>query len=174
MFSSFFDKLLFVLIFLLVAQVPSISDQYLGYLQEYKKTSIQNIDQLKVNADMHGYKDVSSMLYDWLTYDIPAVIDDAEGKFKLLQQYEQVIADKAYLQQANYFEQLLFIANPLKWGVLKNVLKDYHPSIPVNVGVISFAILATLLLQVLLYLPFWLGKGIGQGMSTKEKLLFSR
>jgi hypothetical protein len=147
------DKLVFGALLILLFQVPILSDHYLQFISGYYQATQQQVTNYEKNATLHGYENVYAMVDDFLKNETPAVRKDGEQKLQTLNEYEALKEALVIMQNGNIFQRSWYMFNPLRWKILRNVLENFSPGIPLKLDDILYGILLALLLSYLFMWP---------------------
>lgn len=147
------DKVLFAVLFIATLQVPVLNQQYLQYLNGYLDATGDEVAHYEQLARHHGYASVNDMINALLSNPAALVRDDAKHKLTVIDAYKEAQYAAEYLQNANYFEQVRYFAQPNQYSRLTSVLKLFEPSLPLQPESVSSALVTALIL----YLFPWAG-----------------
>jgi len=154
MVVNLIDKIFFGLVLLAAFQVPILSEHYLQFVNGYYQSTSNQVDGYKVNALNHGYASVESMVSDLKNSANSVVRDDAIQKQKTLREFYELQQGVQLLKTGNIFQKAWYIFNPTRWHVLKQVLQNFKPGMPLSVWDIIYSTLFALLISTLLLWPF--------------------
>lgn len=153
MFVNLIDKIIFGVLLVLMFQIPILSDHYLQYLSGYYASTRDQVDGINANARQHDYPDAYAMIDDFRRNPNSAVRYDAEQKQQTMLEYQSLARSVAILQHGYFIEKIWFMANPAQWHVLRRVLENFRPGIPLNIADAIYAALIALILNLLVMLP---------------------
>lgn len=148
------DKLLFAALLIVTLQVPIVTDHYLQYLNGYLDATQGEVDHYQQLAGTYGYPDVAAMLAALNANSDPLVRDDAVHKQQVLAAHQSARQAMLTLQTSNYFEQFWYFAQPSQYARLGKVLTLYQPSLPLQPEAVGSALVTSLTLYLLFWLPF--------------------
>ena len=151
------DKIVFAALLILMLQVPIVTDHYVQYLNGYVDATQAEVDHYQQLADTYGYTNINAMLTALQTNQDPLVRDDAQHKQIVMQAHNEAQQALANLRTSNYFEQAWYFAQPAQYQRLSQMLNLYQPSLPLKPQAIGSALVTSLSLYLLLWLPLaWL------------------
>ena len=134
-------------------QFPVLVGDYLQLVNGYYLSTKSQVDGYKKNAMIHEYFNVYEMIEDFKRNSNPAVRMDGEQKEQALDEFEKLEAALDILRNGNVFQKAAYMFTPSRWGILKEVSKDFEPSIPLRPTSFIYSIIAALLLGMLIMWP---------------------
>jgi len=156
-FVNTLDKVIFATVLILAFQIPIISDHYLQYLSGYFQSTKDQVAGYQKNALQHQYANVDEMIADLLQSKSPVVRSDAMQKQQNLTKYHELTVAIEILQTGDVFQRAWYMFNPSRWQVLKQVMVNFKPGLPLTIKDLLYACLFALLASFLLMLPIkWL------------------
>ena len=151
------DKIVFAALLILMLQVPIVTDHYVQYLNGYVDATQAEVDHYQQLADTYGYTDINSMLTALQANQDELVRDDARHKQTVLLAHKEAQKAPHNLRTSNYFEQAWYFAQPAQYQRLGQVLNLYQPSLPLKPQAVGSALITSLSLYLLFWLPVaWL------------------
>lgn len=147
------DKLWFAALLILMLQVPIVTDHYLQYLNGYVDATQAEVEHYQQLADTYGYADINAMIAALKTNQDGLVRDDAQHKQTVLIAHQNALHALTTLRSSNYFEQFWYFVQPNQYERLGKVFNLYQPSLPLQPQAIGSALVASLSLYLLLWLP---------------------
>lgn len=160
MIGKLVDKLVFGAALILSLQMPLLVDYYHQYLSGWYKATQSQVDGYAATAKTHQFADVQAMIDAHLNNPEPSVRTDAEQKLATVHLLADLSAGMDRFATGNLLEKMLFILHPDRIQLLKDVVQNFKPGIPLNASSLAFSVLFALLLNVLIMLPFrFFGRG---------------
>ena len=155
MIFRFIDKMIFAAILLLALQVPQLADHYLQYLQGYFDATAEQVEGFRLNALQNGYADIDAMLQAHLQNSVASVRTDAEQKQQTLVMFEELGGGLTVFREGNLLEQSVWMFNPERSQMLKSVLQNFVPGIPLSPMAFVFAVITALISNILIASPVY-------------------
>ncbi|MDC8831776.1 DUF2937 family protein [Alteromonas gilva] len=150
------DKVLFAGLFILLLQVPVVTEHYLQHLNGFVDATNSEVRHYQTLADDYGYASTDKMIETLLRNTDPLIRDDAAHKQQVIEAHETAMQALAVLRQSNYFEQAWFFAQPGQYDRLGKVLTLYQPSLPLHLDAVGSALITTVIIYLMLALPITL------------------
>lgn len=148
------DKFLFGALLLLVLQVPILADHYGQFISGYFDATKHQVEGFEATAAAHQFADVNSMIDVHLKNPEASVRTDAAQKLQTLQEYETLKTAVQIFAQGNIFEKAFYMFKPSGWKMLRSVLPNFKPGIPLSVEYFIYAFfIAWLLGAAIMALP---------------------
>ncbi|WP_111979343.1 DUF2937 family protein [Algibacillus agarilyticus] len=144
------DKTLFTVLLLSFFQLPTLINEYLQFVNGYYQATQVQVEGWKQNAKMHEYINVQAMIDEFKQNENPAVRTDAQQKEATLKEYDELIQAIRILKEGTFFEKTHYIFHPQRWPVLREVVRELKPSIPLNIKEVGYSFLSALLLSSLI------------------------
>ncbi len=154
MIGKLLDKLIFAAALLVALQLPLLVDHYHQYLSGWHKATQWQVDAYQATAKEHGFADVQAMISKHLHNAEPSVRADAEQKQRTVDLLAELSRGLTTFEQGYLPEKMFFMLHPRRIHLLKDVVQNFKPGIPLHATGLAFAVLFALLLNVLLILPF--------------------
>ena len=147
------EKCVFAVLLLAFFQIPTLADQYLQYLTGYLNSLEVQVSEMKLNAERYEYSNVYAMIEDFKQNPTPAVRTDAELKEKTLKDYEDLNTGVFLFKSNNLIEKTAYMLTPERWPILKNVVENFQPGIPLNPSHMLYSLAVAIILSGLLLWP---------------------
>jgi Protein of unknown function (DUF2937) len=148
------DKLVFAVALILSLQLPLLVDYYHQYLSGWYKATQLQVDGYAATAKTHQFADVQAMIDAHLNNAEPSVRTDAEQKQATVHLLAELSAGMDTFATGNLLEKMLFILHPDRIQLLKDVVQNFKPGIPLNASGLAFGLVFALVLNFLIMLPF--------------------
>jgi hypothetical protein len=148
------DKLVFGVALIVSLQMPLLVDYYHQYLSGWYKATQSQVDGYAATAKTHQFASVQAMIDAHLNNPEPSVRTDAEQKLATVQLLADLSAGMDTFATGNLLGKMLFMLHPDRIQLLKDVVQNFKPGIPLNASGLAFAVVFALLLNVLIMLPF--------------------
>jgi len=155
--TNILDKLVFGALLIILFQVPILSDHYLQFISGYYQATELQVNNYKKNAAMHGYPDVYALVKDFMENSNAAVRKDGEQKLQTLREYDALKEALGILKYGNIFQRSWYMFHPSRWEVLKKVMENFSPGIPLKISDVLYSVVLALLLSFLLIWPIKYG-----------------
>jgi hypothetical protein len=147
MLRNILDKFLFGAFLLIALQVPILADHYGQFISGYFESTKMQVEGYEATAAQHGFANVKSMIDVHLANAEASVRTDAQQKLNTLQAYEDLKTAQLVFAQGNIFQKTGYMFNPARFGLLKKVLANFNPGVPLSVEYFIYAFLIALLLS---------------------------
>lgn len=155
MFVRIFDKIVFATLFVAALQVPILADHYRQYLSGYYDATLDEVSAMSVLAEKHGYASVGAMI-SALKQNTQAIVrEDAVRKELMFTTLKEIEHGIRILEYGHYYEKAWYIFSPTHTQTLGRVLTNFSPSVPLTPMAILFSFLTALLLNLLLWSPYF-------------------
>lgn len=154
MIRRLLDKLVFGVALIVALQIPLLVDHYHQYLSGWYKATQWQVDGYEATAKTHQFANAQAMIENHLKNPEPSVRTDAEQKLATVELLADVSVGMDIFATGNLLEKMLFMLHPNRIQVLKDVVQNFKPGIPLNASGLVFALVVALLLNFLLMLPF--------------------
>jgi hypothetical protein len=148
------DKLVFGVALIVALQMPLLVDHYHQYLSGWYKATQWQVDGYEATAKTHQFANAQAMIENHLKNTEPSVRADAEQKLATVELLADLSVGMDTFATGNLLEKMLFMLNPDRIHVLKDVVQNFKPGIPLNASGLAFAVIFALLLNFLIMLPF--------------------
>lgn len=154
MIGRLLDKLVFGVALIVALQMPLLVDHYHQYLSGWYKATQWQVDGYEATAKTHQFANAQAMIENHLKNTEPSVRADAEQKLATVKLLADLSVGMDTFATGNLLEKMLFMLNPDRIHVLKDVVQNFKPGIPLNASGLAFAVIFALLLNFLIMLPF--------------------
>ena len=154
MIGRLLDKLVFGVALIVALQMPLLVDHYHQYLSGWYKATQWQVDGYEATAKTHQFANAQAMIENHLKNPEPSVRTDAEQKLATVELLADLSVGMDTFATGNLLEKMLFMLHPNRIQVLKDVVQNFKPGIPLNASGLVFALVVALLLNFLLMLPF--------------------
>ena len=154
MIGRLLDKLVFGVALIVALQMPLLVDHYHQYLSGWYKATQWQVDGYEATAKTHQFANAQAMIETHLKNPEPSVRTDAEQKLATVELLADLSVGMDTFATGNLLEKMLFMLHPNRIQVLKDVVQNFKPGIPLNASGLVFALVVALLLNFLLMLPF--------------------
>lgn len=154
MIGRLLDKLVFGVALIVALQMPLLVDHYHQYLSGWYKATQWQVDGYEATAKTHQFVNAQAMIENHLKNPEPSVRTDAEQKLATVELLADLSVGMDTFATGNLLEKMLFMLHPNRIQVLKDVVQNFKPGIPLNASGLVFALVVALLLNFLLMLPF--------------------
>lgn len=154
MIGRLLDKLVFGVALIVALQMPLLVDHYHQYLSGWYKATQWQVDGYEATAKTHQFANAQAMIENHLKNTEPSVRADAEQKLATVELLADLSVGMDTFATGNLLEKMLFMLNPDRIHVLKDVVQNFKPGIPLNASGLAFAVIFALLLNFLIMLPF--------------------
>ena len=154
MIVRIFDKLTFAVALIIALQVPQLTDHYQQHLAGLYQATKWQVDGYKATAQMHAFPSVKAMIDRHLRNSEPSVKTDAQQKLLTLDLFADLEGGMTIFKQGNFFEKLIYMFTPTRFGILKNTIDNFKLGIPLTFTGIAFGLVFGFLLNQLIMLPF--------------------
>ena len=154
MIGRLLDKLVFGVALIVALQMPLLVDHYHQYLSGWYKATQWQVDGYEATAKTHQFASAQAMIDAHLNNAEPSVRTDAEQKLATLERLADLRLGMDTFATGNLLEKMLFMLHPDRIHVLKDVIQNFKPGIPLNTSGLAFAVILALLLNFLIMLPF--------------------
>ena len=154
MIGRLLDKLVFGVALIVALQMPLLVDHYHQYLSGWYKATQSQVDGYAATAKTHQFADVQAMIDAHLNNAEPSVRTDAEQKLATMERLADLRLGMDTFATGNLLEKMLFMLHPDRIHVLKDVIQNFKPGIPLNASGLAFGVVFALLLNFLIMLPF--------------------
>lgn len=154
------DKIIFAAVFVAALQIPILADHYRQYLSGAYDTRVQTVNEYRTLARQFGYSDVEAMVKALQKNEDALVREDARNKAGQLAQLDELRSGLATLQQGNYFEQAWYMFQPARYTTLRQVARNFSPSVPLVPAAVGFSLVLAILVNLLLWSPALCVKGV--------------
>ena len=154
MIGRLLDKLVFGVALIVELQMPLLVDHYHQYLSGWYKATQWQVDGYEATAKTHQFANAQAMIENHLKNPEPSVRTDAEQKLATVELLADLSVGMDTFATGNLLEKMLFMLHPNRIQVLKDVVQNFKPGIPLNASGLVFALVVALLLNFLLMLPF--------------------
>lgn len=152
------DKLLFAILLLATLQVPILADHYRQYLSGFYDAQLEQVTAIEQLARDYNYNTVDALLESLAQNSNPVVREDARNKASAIARMREVETGLETLTNGAYYQQAWYMFSPSRKNTLFRVLDNFSPSVPLSPEPVVFSILFAILLNVLVWTPFWMGK----------------
>lgn len=152
------DKLLFAILLLTTLQVPILADHYRQYLSGFYDAQLEQVTAIEQLARDYNYNTVDALLESLAQNSNPVVREDARNKASAIARLREVETGLDTLTHGAYYQQAWYMLSPSRKNTLLRVLDNFSPSVPLSPEPVVFSILFAILLNVLVWAPFWMGK----------------
>lgn len=160
MIGRLVDKLVFGAALIVSLQLPLVVDHYHQYLSGWYKATQSQVDGYAATAKQHQFADMQAMIDAHLNNAEPSVRTDAEQKLATVHLLAELSAGMDTFATGNLLEKMGFMLHTDRIQLLKDVVQNFKPGIPLNSSGLAFAVLFALLLNMLIMLPFrFFGRG---------------
>lgn len=156
MFTQLLDKLIFGLALLVCLQVPLLADHYQQFIAGQLDSIQWQVDGYEANAKQHGYADARAMIAHHQQNEVASVRTDALQKLETLEEFDRLTNGLLVFQEGNLLEKAYFMFQPDRYDVLKKTLYNFKPGVPLGTEGVVFGLVAALILNLMIVLPFWL------------------
>lgn len=156
MIGKLLDKLIFGAALLLALQLPLLTDHYQQYLSGLYESTQWQVNGFQTTAHRFGYASVEAMIERHLTNEEPSVRADANQKLATLARYRELQAGMTIFRQGNLISKTIYMFHPARLHDLEKTLTNFKPGIPFTLSGIAFGVIAALLANLILTLPFFL------------------
>lgn len=154
MIGRLLDKLVFGVALIVALQMPLLVDHYHQYLSGWYKATQWQVDGYEATAKTHQFANAQAMIDAHLNNAEPSVRTDAEQKLATLERLADLRLGMDTFATGNLLEKMLFMLHPDRIHVLKDVIQNFKPGIPLNASGLAFGVVFALLLNFLIMLPF--------------------
>ena len=154
MIGKLFDKLVFATALILALQAPLLVDHYHQYLSGWYQATEQQVDGYEATAKAHQFADAQAMIKHHQNNADASVRSDAEQKMATISLLAELGVGMDIFATGNLLEKMGFMLQPNRIHLLKDVVQNFKPGIPLDAGGLVFAVLCALLLNALIMLPF--------------------
>ncbi|MBU0911018.1 MAG: DUF2937 family protein [Gammaproteobacteria bacterium] len=154
MIGRLLDKLVFGVALIASLQMPLLVDYYHQYLSGWYKATQSQVDGYAATAKMHQFANVQAMIDAHLHNAEPSVRTDAEQKLATVALLADLSLGMDTFATGNLLEKMLFMLHPDRIQLLKDVVQNFKPGIPLNASGLAFGVVFALLLNFLIMLPF--------------------
>jgi Protein of unknown function (DUF2937) len=148
------DKLVFGVALIVALQMPLLVDHYHQYLSGWYKATQWQVDGYEATAKTHQFANAQAMIDAHLNNAEPSVRTDAEQKLATLERLADLRLGMDTFATGNLLEKMLFMLHPDRIHVLKDVIQNFKPGIPLNASGLAFGVVFALLLNFMIMLPF--------------------
>ncbi len=155
MLGKLVDKLIFGLALLLCLQVPLLADHYQQFLAGQLDATQWQVEGYEANAKQHGYVDAREMIAHHQQNTVASVRTDAQQKLETLDRFESLKHGLAVFAQGNILEKAYYMFHPDRNAMLEKTLQNFKPGVPLGTEGLVFGIVAALILNLIIVLPFW-------------------
>ena len=152
------DKLLFAILLLATLQVPILADHYRQYLSGYYDAQLERVTAIEQLARDYNYNTVDALLENLSKNASPVVREDARNKALAIARLREVETGLETLNHGAYYQQAWYMFSPSRKNTLSRVLDNFSPSVPLSPEPVVYSILFAILLNMLVWSPFWVGK----------------
>lgn len=149
------DKLIFGLALLLCLQVPLLADHYQQFLAGQLDATQWQVEGYENNAKSHGYTDAREMIAHHGNNAVESVRADAQQKLETLDQFDSLTYGLSVFAKGNLLEKAYYMFHPDRYAVLEKTLQNFKPGVPLGTEGLVFGVVAALILNVVIVLPFW-------------------
>lgn len=156
MFTQLLDKLIFGLALLVCLQVPLLADHYQQFIAGQLDATQWQVDGYEANAKQHGYANARAMITHHQHNDVASVRADALQKLETLDNFDRLTDSLLIFQEGNLLEKSYYMFHPDQYAVLEKTLQNFKPGLPLGTEGLVFGVVAALILNMVVVLPFWL------------------
>lgn len=160
LFTRVIDKILFAVLFLIALQVPILADHYRQYLAGFYDATELQVSELRELARVNGYNDVDALIDELKKNPQQIVRQDANNKSAALRRLAVLEDGIETLNSGDYFSQAWYMFSPTQQETLRQVLSNFSPSVPLSAPSIVFSLLTAILLNLIIWSPFWTAKKV--------------
>ena len=154
MIGRLFDKLVFAVALIAALQVPLLVDHYHQYLSGWYKAIQSQVDGYETTAKAHQFADAKAMIDNHLKNPEPSVRADAEQKLQTISLLSELRLGMETFSSGTLFGKIGFMLHPDRIHLLKDVVQNFKPGIPLHASGLAFAVIGALVLNFLIMLPF--------------------
>ena len=147
------DKAIFAVLLLTFFQMPLLATDYLQFINGYYLSTKAQVDAYTENAVAHEYADARAMIDDFRKNPNPAVRQDAEQKAQTLREFADLTRALDILKHGNLFQKAMYMLSPSRWDVLREVMTNFKPGIPLDPFSLGYSALGALVLGGMVMWP---------------------
>jgi len=114
------------------------------------------VEGYEANARQHGYADAKEMILDHQHNNVASVRADAQQKLDTLDAFDRLEKGLSIFSEGNILQKAIYMFHPDRYAILQKTLQNFKPGVPLGTEGLVFGVVAALILNLIIVLPFWL------------------
>ncbi|MGB5985661.1 MAG: DUF2937 family protein [Desulfobacterales bacterium] len=164
LFFGFLDRVVFTLGVLVFMQLPHFVDQYTHRLGGYTRAAQEQLAQYQAIAQASFNGDLEALIREFENSPTPAIAQTGRQVAQTRSRAIQLQEGLRVLEARALARKLIYLAAYLEPQIARDSLRSFTPGLPLTSAALVCGLLggisSSLLLQGLLRIPRWLGRGV--------------
>lgn len=151
MLLGLFDRIVFTCGVVVFLQLPAFIDQYTHRLGGFHRAQQAQIANFQDIANNNYAGDLDKLVTDFAASDKPSIRDTAKNIQSSRNNAEAIQSELNVLETHSLTQKLFFLVTNLRYPLANDTLKQFNPSIPLNVQSLLYGLIGGILASLLFF-----------------------
>lgn len=151
MLLGLLDRIIFTCGVVVFLQLPAFIDQYTHRLGGFHRAQQAQIANFQDIANNNYAGDLDKLIADFAASDKPSIRDTAKNIQSSRNNAEAIQTELKVLETHSLTQKLFFLVTNLRYPLANDTLKQFNPSIPLNIQSLLYGLIGGILASLLFF-----------------------